>query len=205
MNAKRLIVTFVFAIVLIGFFIWIISAAVDNLARNNRIWKEKAQDVTAAVETLNNKQYDIMYYGADIEAPQSLRARKIVDFETASLAGPEDNPEHVGHILILNDLAGDLPMTDEQWTKVQNLMRYDGYILIYFGSDKLPLMQEKGFFFDVYSRNTRSIIFWDNGRQCEPGFADNPFIIPEVVRQQSDETQLKIYAAIMKLSEGAYI
>ena len=57
MNAKRLIVTLVFAAILIGFFIWIIGVFIDDAARKKRIWREEAQKVTDASEYINSKNY----------------------------------------------------------------------------------------------------------------------------------------------------
>ena len=50
MNAKRLIVTLVFAAILIGFFIWIIGVFIDDAARKKRIWREEAQKVNPSLQ-----------------------------------------------------------------------------------------------------------------------------------------------------------
>ena len=63
MNAKRLIVTMVFTVILIVFFCWIIGVGIQDLGRKNRIWREQAQKVTDAIEYINGARVDVMYYG----------------------------------------------------------------------------------------------------------------------------------------------
>ena len=76
---------------------------------------------------------------------------------------------------------------------------------MYLGSDKRPEMQKEGFFFDVYPETTNSIVFWNSGREKEIGFADDPTVIPEVVREGLTQQQCTVYAMIMKMQSHHYI
>ena len=205
MDAKRLIVTLVFATILIGFFVWIVGVALQDTGRKNRIWREQAEKVNAAVEYMNGEKIDMMYYGEELKAPEALRVRHIYNFEKDSLMGPEDNPPHDGHMIIINDPLGNLPLGNSDWLELYKLMKNDGYILVYLGSAQLPAMQEVGFFFDVYPQGTGSVVLWNSGRNIEVGFADDPSVIPEVVRETLTAEQLPVYAMIMKMQAKEYI
>ncbi|MBO4689017.1 MAG: hypothetical protein J5636_10970 [Clostridiales bacterium] len=205
MNAKRLIVTMVFTVILIVFFCWIIGVGLQDLGRRNRIWREQAQKVTDAIAYVNDAKVDVMYYGEDLKAPDSFRVRHIYNFEQDSLLGPEDNPEHDSHMIIVHDPHDDVPISKEQWQELFKLMKNDGYIIVYIGAAQLPAMQEVGFFFDVYPQGTRSVILWNNGASKEIGFADDATVIPEVVRETLAAEQIPVYAMIMKFKEEAYV
>lgn len=204
MGAKRLIVTLLFTAILMGFFIWMISAFVDDAARKNRIWKEKAAKVTEATDYIASRNYDIMYYGEDLKGPSAFDARHIYDFEQNSLKAPDDRMDCVGTVIIVNDPHGDIPMTYEQWKILFSLMRYQDYIIIYLGSSQLETIQKTGFFFDVYPENARSAIFWNKGSQYEVGFADDSRIVPEVVREKLTLEQTPVYTMILKIASEKY-
>lgn len=206
MNAKRLIVTMVFATILIGFFIWIIGVFIDDAGRKNRIWREQSGKVNAAIEYIKAENYDIMYYGEDLNGPKAFTPRHIYNFDYDSITGEGEAPEgHVGHVIILNDLNADLRIEKEDWFRLLTLLRYENYVIVYLGSDKLPEMQKEGFFFDVYPETTNSIVFWNSGREKEIGFADDPTVIPEVVREGLTQQQCTVYAMIMKMQSHHYI
>ena len=205
MNAKRLIVTMVFTVILIVFFCWIIGVGIQDLGRKNRIWREQAQKVTDAIEYINGARVDVMYYGEDLKAPESFRARHIYNFEQESLLGPEDNPSHDGHVIIVNDPHNDVPLTKEDWDRLFKLMQHDGYVIMYLGSAQLPNMREAGFFFDVYPQGTASVVLWNSGVNKELGFADDVEVIPEVVRETLTPEQLPVYAMLMKTKEKGYV
>ncbi|MBR5974630.1 MAG: hypothetical protein IK020_05540 [Clostridiales bacterium] len=205
MNAKRLIVTMVFAVILIVFFCWIIGVGLQDLGRKNRIWREQAQKVTDAITYINDAKVDVMYYGEDLKAPESFRVRHIYDFEQESLLGPEDNPEHDKHMIIVHDPHDNIPIRKEQWEQLFKLMKNNGYIIIYLGAAQLPVMQEVGFFFDVYPKGTRSVALWNKGDSKEIGFADDATVIPEVVRETLTAEQLPVYAMIMKTRAEEYV
>ena len=204
MNAKRLIVFTVFALILMGFFVWITGVFINDAARKRRLWREKAQDVTDAVEYVNSRQYDIMVYGENWDGPKELRVRKIYNFDPDSLIGTDPDFVHYGHILIINDITGTAPMDADKWKKVHDLLTHEGYVVVYFGAAQLPAMQEAGFFFDVYSETTRSVILWNNGLSYEIGFADNTLILPEVVRQSLTPSRLPSFVMVMKMVEKHY-
>ena len=159
MNAKRLIVTLVFAAILIGFFIWIIGVFIDDAARKKRIWREEAQKVTDASEYINSKNYDVMYFGEDLNAPQSFNARRIYSFSPDEFILAEDEGVKDGHIVIVNDPIGNLPLEKEDWNYMLGRMKYYDYILIYLGTSELKDMQEAGLYFDVIPDTTKSVIF----------------------------------------------
>ena len=205
MNAKRLIVTLVFTTILIGFFVWIIDVALSDAARKNRIWREQAQKVVDAVDYMNNARCDIMYYGEDLNGPQSLRVRHIYDFEQESLAAPAGTPEHDKHMIIVNDPNNNIPISKDQWLRLLDLIQHEGYVIVYLGAAQLPVMQEVGFFFDVYPASTHSIVFWDGGAQKDIGFADTYSRIPEVVAESLTSEQKPVYTMIVQMAEKKYI
>ena len=205
MNAKRLIVTMVFAIILIGFFIWIIGVFIDDAARKNRIWREQSQKVTDAMNYIDSKKYDVMFYGDELNAPKAFIARRINDFDPESLTGPDGLPEHVGHMIIINDINGNSPIEAGEWNRLHTLLLHENYVIIYLGSSQLKKMQDAGFFFDVYPESTRSVVFWDSGKGMEIGFADDASIVPEVVREGLTPEQLPVYTMLMKIQKDHYI
>ena len=205
MNAKRLIVTLVFAAILIGFFIWIIGVFIDDAARKKRIWREEAQKVTNASEYINSKTYDVMYFGEDLNAPQSLNARRIYSFSPDEFILAEDEGVKDGHIVIVNDPSGNLPLEKEDWNYMLGRMKYYDYILIYLGTSELKDMQEAGLYFDVIPDTTKSVIFYNKGISKDFGFADDYTVIPEVVRQDLTSEQLPVYAMIMQMKAKEYI
>ena len=205
MNAKRLIVTMVFAIILIGFFIWIIGVFIDDAGRKNRIWREQSQKVTDAINYIDAQNYDIMYYGEDLKGPKAFTPRHIYNFEPDSLQGPDGLPEHVGHVIIINDITEKAPIEAEEWNHLRTLLQRENYVIIYLGSSQLKKMQDAGFFFDVYPEWTKSIIFWNSGKDMEIGFADDSSIVPEVVREGLTPEQTPVYTMIMKMQSNHYI
>lgn len=200
MHARRLIVTLVFAAILVGFFIWLTTVLVDDAVRKKRIWRQEAAKVTAAVDAVNAQKMDIMLFGTPVDAPQGLTCRRIYDLELESLAASDANFDHDGHVLILNDPLGELPMTEERWKQVYDLWRNDGYVIVYFGTAQLEAMQKAGFFFDEYPPETKSAIFWNYGNSHEIGFADDPSILPEVVREELAEERIPIFTMVMKMA-----
>ncbi|MBR5937481.1 MAG: hypothetical protein IKZ90_04330 [Clostridiales bacterium] len=205
MDAKRLIVTLVFAIILIGFFIWIVGVSVDDAARKNRIWREQAQKVTDASNYVNSLPFDIMYYGEDLKGPESFEVRHIYGFDQENLIGPEDVKPHEGHVIIVNDLKGDVKLSSETWKDLYNLMINDGYEIVYLGHAHLKQVQEAGFFFDVYPETTNSVIFWNYGKCRHIGFADNPKVLPGVVRESLTPEQVTVYSMIMQFKNENYL
>ncbi|MBO4651018.1 MAG: hypothetical protein J5653_07495 [Clostridiales bacterium] len=205
MNAKRLIVTLVFSAILIGFFIWIVGAFIDDAARKNRIWREQAQKVTDASEYINGKNYDVMYFGEDLNAPQSFKVRRIYSLSPDEFILAEDEGVKDGHIVIINDPNGNLPLEKEDWNYMLGRMKYYDYILIYLGSAELKDMQEAGLYFDVIPDTTKSVIFYNRGASKDFGFADDYTIIPEVVREDLKPEQLPVYAMIMKIQAQGYL
>lgn len=205
MDAKRLIVTLVFAIILIGFFIWIVGVSVDDAARKNRIWREQAQKVTDASNYVNSLPFDIMYYGEDLKGPESFEVRHIYGFDQENLIGPADVKPHEGHVIIINDLKGDVKLSSETWKDLYNLMINDGYEIVYLGHAHLKQVQEAGFFFDVYPETTNSVIFWNYGKCRHIGFADNPKVLPGVVRESLTPEQVTVYSMIMQFKNENYL
>lgn len=204
MNAKRLIVTLVFATILIGFFIWIIGVFVDDAARKNRLWREESKKVTEASEYINSKNFNVMYYGEELRGPQSFHVRHIYSFSQDEFRTAEDEGVHDGDLVIVNDPSGNLPLEKEDWSYLLTQMKYYDYIIVYLGKAELKDIQEAGFYFEVIPESTSSVIFYDSGKSKDFGFADNYTVIPEVVRESLDPEQLPVYAMIMQLASGGY-
>ena len=205
MNAKRLIVTLVFVVILMGFILWMTDVFIQDAGRKNKIWREQSQKVTDAIDYIKGKQYDVMFYGEDLNGPKAFTPRHIYNFEYESINGEGDLPEHFGHVIIINDLSGKAPIDKEIWDKLHDLLIRENYVIIYLGSTQLPKMQKSGFFFDVYPEGTKSVAFWNFGRDMEIGFADDPSIVPEVVREPLTPEQCSVYAMIMKIYQKHYI
>ena len=205
MNAKRLIVTLVFATILIGFFIWIIGVFIDDAGRKNRIWREQSQQVYDAVDYINAQQFDIMYYGDALKAPESLTVRRIPNLDTTSIKSVDALPDFKARLIIINDPTGTAGLTVDDWKELLVRLKHENCSIIYLGTAELPDMQEAGYFFDVYPAGTASIIFWKNGTEYEVGFADDYTLIPEVVRETLTDAQLPVYGMIMKLGSGDYL
>ncbi|MBR3058084.1 MAG: hypothetical protein IKG93_08995 [Clostridiales bacterium] len=205
MNAKRFIVIMLFFIILTAFFIWIVGVSINDASRKKRLWREKAQEVTDAVEKINAKKYDIMVYGDVWNGPKDLIARQIMTFEQDDLIGPDPNFEHVGHMLIINDLSGKNELSLDTWRRIHDLLQYDNYVVVYLGNAQLPAMQETGFFFDVYPKSTNSLVAWNGGLNYEVGFADNSSLIPGVVLESLSSDRIPSFAMVMKMARNNYL
>ncbi len=204
MNAKRLTVTLLFTAILMGFFIWMTSALVNDAARKNRIWNEESKKVTEAIEYIQSRNYDIMFYGESLNGPSAFTTRHVYDLEEELYNPPPVDESCMGRMLIIADQKGDVPLTQEQWKTVYELMTRKNYLVAYLGSAQLETMQKSGFFFKSYSTTTRSVILWNGGADCELGFADNVKIVPEVVLETLTEEQKPIYTMIMKIASEKY-
>ncbi len=201
MNAKRLIMTLVFAAILIAFVVWITSAFIRDAGRKNRLWNEQAKLVTDAAESLNNKKIDIMVMGEDFNGPKNLSVRHINDLRFITLEGDETVPAHKYHIVIINDPNGTVNLTENDYKTLLKRAREDSFVVVYLGSAAIPQFQKNGFFFDSYSETARSAIFYNGGRSYEIGFADNTSVLPEVVREQIDPNRFPAMVMVMKLAQ----
>lgn len=204
MNAKRLTVTLLFTAILMGFFIWITSALVNDAARKNRIWKEESKKVTEAIEYIQSRHYDIMFYGESLKGPSAFTARHVYDLEDELMDPPSVDESCQGRMLIIADQLGNVPLTQDQWKTVFKLMTEEKYVIVYLGSAQLETIQKTGFFFKTYPTSTRSVILWNGGADCEFGFADNEKMVPEVVLANLSEEQKPIYTMIMKIASEKY-
>lgn len=204
MNAKRLIVTLTFTAILMAFFIWMTSAFLNDAARKNRIWKEEAQKVTDAIDYIDSRNYDIMFYGESLPGPSTFVARHVFNLQEEFMYPPEEYASCAGKVLIINDPKGELAMTQDQLRIVFRMMTEDNYVVVYLGSALLEPMQKMGFFFKSYAPSTRSVILWNSGADYEFGFADQANIVPEVVRQGLTDEQKSIYTMIMKIASEKY-
>lgn len=202
MNAKRLIMTLVFAAILIGFVVWMTWVAIRDVGRKNRIWQEQAQKVTQAAEVLNDRKIDIMVYGDEWKGPKNLVCRMIYDLNDDTLIGDENVPEHNSHMIVINDQSGTADLSDTVMKRLLFFLKNDSYILVYLGSEQIPKFQEAGLFFDVYPSYTKSLIFWNKGASYEIGFADDPMLLPEVVREQIDRSRFPALMMVMKMAQN---
>ena len=202
MNAKRLIMTLVFSAILIGFVVWIIGVAIRDVGRKNRIWQEQSQKVTQAAETINSRKIDIMIYGDEWKGPKNLVCRSINDLDDNTLIGDETVPEHYSHMIVINDPSGTADLSEPIMKRLLFFLKNESYILVYLGSEQIQKFQDAGLFFEVYPPYTKSLIFWNKGASHEIGFADDPLLLPEVVREQVDRSRFPALMMVMKMSQN---
>lgn len=202
MNAKRLTMTLVFAAILIGFVVWMTWVAVRDVGRKNRIWREQAQKVTQAADFVNDRKVDIMVYGDEWKGPKNLVCRMIYDLNDGTLIGDESVPEHNSHMIVINDQSGTVDLSETVMKRLLYYLKNDSYILVYLGSAQIQKFQDAGLFFDVYPPYTKSLIFWNRGASYEIGFADDPTLLPEVVREQVERSRFPALMMVMKMAQN---
>ena len=165
---------------------------------DEKIRQNQMKMVESAAETINSRNLDVMYIGADLGAPSNFRARKVYNFNEESLETVDSPAGHVGHMIIINDPKGDLFISDDQWATLSELRANYGYYIVYFGNAKFEKMKEVGLISSIPSSTVKSMIIW--GNSSAPGFADDTALIPSKVLRSLSAEQVPVYAMIMELS-----
>ncbi len=183
----------------------IVFVVLDNFgvfdASRARTRENQKQMVENAVAYINAKNYDIMYYGDDLDAPESFKVRRVYTFGQEELIGNEENRKCNGKMLIINDVSGTCLLTVSQWEQISDLRDESGFIIVYLGNAAFDSMRAAGLIGAnpissnsiVFSKD-RSGVSWS-----QSGIADDDSFLPETVRSGLTNEQLPVYRLIMNL------
>ena len=198
MGSRRWSMYILMSLVVVTFMLICFVKIFGSNKDDEKIRQNQMKMLESAAETINSRNLDVMYIGADLGAPSNFRARKIYNFNAESLETPDSPAGHVGHMIIINDPKGDLFIADDQWAALSELKASYGYYVVYFGNAKFEKMKEVGLIPSIPSTTVKSVITW--GNTCAPGFADDTALIPSKVLRSLSAEQVPVYAMIMELS-----
>ena len=198
MGSRRWSMYILMSLVVVTFMLICFVKIFGSNKDDEKIRQNQMKMLESAAETINSRNLDVMYIGADLGAPSNFRARKIYNFNAESLETPDSPAGHVGHMIIINDPKGDLFIADDQWSMLSELKANYGYYVVYFGNAKFEKMKEVGLIPSIPSSTVKSVITW--GNTCAPGFADDSALIPSKVLRSLSAEQVPVYAMIMELS-----
>ena len=198
MGSRRWSMYILMSLVVLAFMLICFVKIFGSNKDDEKIRQNQMKMLESAAETINSRNLDVMYIGADLGAPSNFRARKIYNFNAESLETPDSPAGHVGHMIIINDPKGDLFIADDQWAALSELKASYGYYVVYFGNAKFEKMKEVGLIPSIPSTTVKSVITW--GNTCAPGFADDTALIPSKVLRSLSAEQVPVYAMIMELS-----
>ena len=198
MGSRRWSMYILMSLVVVTFMLICFVKIFGSNKDDEKIRQNQMKMLESAAETINSRNLDVMYIGADLGAPSNFRARKIYNFNAESLETPDSPAGHTGHMIIINDPKGDLFIADDQWAALSELKASYGYYVVYFGNAKFEKMKEVGLIPSIPSTTVKSVITW--GNTCAPGFADDSALIPSKVLRSLSAEQVPVYAMIMELS-----
>ncbi|MBR3058080.1 MAG: hypothetical protein IKG93_08975 [Clostridiales bacterium] len=163
--------------------------------------ENQKQMVEEAVAYINAKNYDIMYYGDDLDAPASFKVRRIYSFDQVEVVGNEENRNCNGKMLIINDVSGTCFLTASQWERISFLRENDEFIVVYLGNSQFEAMSQVGLS-GAELATSNSVLFATNKNGVmwtQTGIADDDSFLPETVRSGLTKAQLPVYRLIMNL------
>ena len=170
----------------------------DKESKRDRAWNY----VKDYAEKVNDRNYDIMYYGSEMGLPVNFKARRIFNFEDFSIES-EDAPEgHVGHLLILFDPYDEYFLSDDQVAVISDLYETHGFRIIAIGDGKIRMLENGGLLEQGTAEKYDSVMFWkksDKGRSTAPGIADGNELVPYEVEQEIDKKYVPAYQLLIEL------
>lgn len=99
------------------------------------------QDARFVTENIPTK---IMVYGEDLYFHPCITTFHI-DSLTEENCLPRDDDRYSEYALIINDTAGELPLSDEDYALLDRLLDTGHYSLFYFGRSKIPEFRARNF------------------------------------------------------------
>ncbi|MCR5059174.1 MAG: hypothetical protein K6A81_11230 [Clostridiales bacterium] len=154
------------------------------------------------VEKVNDRNYDIMYYGSEMGLPVEAKFRRIFNFEDYTIESEDSPKNHVGHILILYDPNDEYFLTEEQAQVIADLYENRGFRIVAIGDGKIRMLENAGVFDTGTADKYNSVMTWRNGAngsKSAPGIADSNELVPREVEEEIDPKYVPAYALVMEL------
>lgn len=182
-----------------------------------KILKNQYQQVADAADFINSKNFDIMYFGADLDAPANFKVRKIYSFEEGEIYGENSIRSAARKMIIFNDPQGNVILTYDQLLQIDDLIRKRDVVFIYLGEKKIPDFQSVGLaggttYNAIHEGTIKSFIAYTRGddkhlEDC-PGFADScelvPILVTRDLRSKNPDAEM-VYSVIMELEKDQFI
>ena len=165
--------------------------------RNQKTIENQTGIVEAAVSELNAKGFDIMYFGEELNAPSSLIARKVYDFEKNTVFGPYARLDNRGHMIIINDPSGSVALKNQQLHDLVERVKQDNVILVYLGNNLTSMLDKEGIGPGMASCNSFMVAKKYNA--VYSGVADDTSYLPHQLSQTLTPEQIPVYTLIMNL------
>ena len=154
------------------------------------------------VDKVNERNYDIMYYGSEMGLPVEAKFRRIFNFEDYTIESEDSPKNHVGHILILFDPRDEYFLTEEEAQVIADLYENRGFRIVAIGDGKIRMLENAGVFDTGTADKYNSVMTGRdgaNGTKSAPGIADSNELIPREVEEEIDPKYVPAYALVMEL------
>ncbi len=154
------------------------------------------------VEKVNDRNYDIMYYGSEMGLPVEANLRRIFNLEDYNIESEDSPKNHVGHIFILYDPNDEYFLTEDEAQIIADLYENKGFRIVAIGDGKIRMLENAGIIDPGTTEKYDSIMFWKdgpNGRKTAPGIADSRELVPREVKEEIDPKYVPAYALMMEL------
>ena len=154
------------------------------------------------VQKVNDRNYDIMYYGSEMGLPVEAKFRRIFNFEDYTIESEDSPKNHVGHIIILYDPNDEYFLTEEQAQVVADLYENQGFRVVAVGDGKIRMLENAGIVDTGTADKYDSFMTWRdgaNGKKTAPGIADSNELVPREVEEEIDPKYVPAYALVMEL------
>ncbi|MBR4819839.1 MAG: hypothetical protein IKX04_00195 [Clostridiales bacterium] len=154
------------------------------------------------VDKVNERNYDIMYYGSEMGLPVEAKFRRIFNFEDYTIESEDSPKNHVGHILILYDPNDEYFLTEEQAQVIADLCENRGFRIVAIGAGKIRMLENAGIIEAGTAEKYDSIMTWKRdakGKMTAPGIADSNELVPREVEEEIDPKYVPAYALVMEL------
>ncbi len=192
-----------FIAIIVAIVALIIILVVGNFFKNSKSREDKDQSyVGNYAQKVNDRNYDIMYFGGDLGLPENFRARKIFNFEDYSIESSDAPAGHIGHIIILYDPADEYYLTAEQAEQLRNLYETRSFRIIAVGSGKIRVLETVGLCSAGSADRYTSLMLWKDASgdpSIQAGIADHKELVPVSVEQQIDAKCIPAYSMLIEL------
>ncbi len=150
------------------------------------------------IENINDRNYDVMYYGNQVELPEELEARRLTQLSSDYIDAAPAGTHYVGKFIIINDPKGEVYLSAEHWKMLFKLYNENTNVIIaYIGTTQFQAMQTAGFDIDTYSipdlSQCHGIVY---GKSISYTAADNAELLPYAIEKELPMDQRYFYRLI---------
>ena len=191
-------------IVVIGY---IVFNRINGDSKKETVIENQVGIVQTAAEHINNRDFDIMFYGDELGAPDNLIVRRIYGFQHDTVFGVAARPNCTGHMIIINDQHGTVNIDPTQLNDLVARVKEDRVVLVYLGDAKLDMFDRVDIGPGSYATHNpdggevKSFIVCGGGHTKYTGVADDDQYLPGQLRQYLAEEQIPVYSMIMNLDK----